>query len=620
MLYIVQNELLVTSGGSFSFCKIIFYSTLNLFRKCRSNASILVFYYKKPVIINQFFHTKTQRMDRRATLATLLGKKRVNKQISRQNFSPIMPPDGTLSAYTGEWGYAQAAHLLRRAMFGPTHAQIKEALGKGLAATVNQLLATLPMPEPPVNPSFQNDPVVPVGATWINAPYSAEVNVRGYRNQSLRAWTLGLILTEGFSIREKMTLFWHNHFAINLTNVNDPKFLYKYATTLRTYALGNFRALVKAITIDPAMLRFLNGNQNTKNAPNENYARELMELFTLGKGELAGSGDYTTFTEQDVLAMARVLTGWRDRGHYSNNAAVPVESYFLPNQHDTGTKQLSHRFNNIVINNMGDQEYAYLVDVIFQKPEVARFISRKLYRWFVYYEIDDATEQNVIEPMAQLLIDNNYEIKPVVEALLLSEHFFDVLNRGPMIKNPLDFIASVFKQTQTAFPPELGRRYNAWFQLFRLSPQMQMEYYNPPDVAGWKAYYQTPSFYRLWINASTLPHRMELTDALAGAGYNFGGFRVKINVLELIKTLDDPYDPNEVIRGFTDIFFPQPIEDEQIKALKEVLIPGLPDYEWGVEYTDYEANPNDTQLARSVEAKLQSLLKAMLSMPEFYLS
>ncbi len=560
-------------------------------------------------------------MNRRATLATMLGKP-VTKTLKPQQKQAIQPPnEGTLTPYSGTWSYDQAAHLLRRTTFGPSYASIKEAVSKGMNATIDQLLNDLPLPQPPVNPGNTNDPTVPIGATWVNAPYSPDINLRNYRNQSLRAWTFGLMLNEGISIREKMTLFWHNHFAINQMNVNDPKYFYNYATTLRSYALGNFREMVKAITTEPAMLRFLNGNQNTKNAPNENYARELMELFTLGKGELAGPGDYTTFTEQDVAEMAKVLTGWRDRGYNTNNPEIPVESYFQLNRHDTGSKQLSHRFNNVVITNLGNQEYAHLVNIIFQKPEVARFISRKLYRWFVYYEINNTIEQNVIEPMAQLLIENDYNIKPVVEALFKSEHFYDVLNLGPMIKNPMDFIVSAVKQTQIVFPQELGRLYNAWYRLFRLSPQMQMEYYNPPDVAGWKAYYQTPSFYRLWINASTLPYRMELTDLLTGNGFNLGGgLRLKIDALSFVKTLDDPFDPNLVISGFAKILFPQPLTEEQAKALKEVLIPGLPDYEWGIEYSDYLTNPVDTQLARSVEAKLQSLLKAILSMPEFYLS
>ncbi len=555
-------------------------------------------------------------MDRRATLATLLGRKQ-EETATQTLFSP---PPGTLAPYTGTWTFEQAAHLLRRATFGPTYPQIKEATTKGLNATITLLFKDLPMPAPPVNHNYAEDPTVPIGSTWINAPYNNSNNVRTYRNQSLRGWTMGLMLNEGVSIREKLTLFWHNHFALNTMNINDPKFLYVYANTLRTFAWGNFRDLVKAITIDPAMLRMLNGNQNTKLAPNENYARELMELFTLGKGDLAGPGDYTTFTEQDVLAMAKVLTGWRDKGHYSNDPAMTVGSYFQADRHDTSVKQLSHRFNNVTVANKGDKEYSDLVDIIFQKTEVSKFISRKLYRWFVYYEIDAATEQNVIAPMAQLLIDNNYNIKPVLQALLKSDHFYNILNVGPLIKNPLDFIASAFKPLQVAFPTDLAPQYNAWLVLFRLGPIMQMEYYNVPDVAGWKAYYQEPAFYRIWINASTLAPRMNYTNTMIGNGYNVNNFRVKIDVLKLAKTLDDPTNPIHVVEEFAKILFPQPLTAAQLTALKEILIPGLPDYEWGVEYTEYLEKPMDTTLAKAIETKLRNLLKAMLTMPEFYLS
>jgi uncharacterized protein (DUF1800 family) len=554
-------------------------------------------------------------MDRRATLAILRGKK------PSEAPAPPPGPNGSLTPYTGAWTYELAAHLLRRAMFGPTYAQIKDAVTKGLNATIDQLFKDTALPAPPVNHNSTEDPNVPIGSTWINAPYIDSNNVRTYRNQSLRAWTMGLLLTEGVSAREKMTLFWHNHFAINTMNINDPKFLYNYINTLRKHAWGNFRDLIKAITIDPAMLRFLNGNQNTKGSPNENYARELMELYTLGKGELAGPGDYTTFTEQDVLAMARVLTGWRDRGHYNANPMITMGSYFIPNQHDTGSKQLSHRFNNAVITNKDDKEYLDLIDLIFQKQEVARFISRKLYRWFIYYDIDAAAEQNVIEPMAQILIANNYNIKPAIQALLKSEHFYNMLNVGPLIKNPLDFIVSAIKPLQVELPnADLAARYNGWLSLYRLSPNMQMDYYNPPDVAGWKAYYQEPAYYRIWINASTLAPRMNFTNTLIGNGFNYNGFRVKIDVLKFVKTVSDPYDPNKVIEEFAKIIFPQPLPVEQRDALKEVLLPGLPDYEWGVEYTEYLEKPNDTTLAKAIETKLRNLLKAMLTMPEFYLS
>ena len=156
------------------------------------------------------------------------------------------------------------------------------------------------------------------------------------------------------------------------------------------------------------MLLYLNGNENTKEAPNENYARELLELFTIGKGEVAGPGDYTTFTEQDVQSMARVLTGWT-----INLLAIgtKLESIFLAPRHDTGSKQLSSRFNDEIIENAGDQEYSNLIDVIFEQDEVSKFICRKIYRYFINHEIDDEIEANIIEPMAQIIRDDNYEVE-----------------------------------------------------------------------------------------------------------------------------------------------------------------------------------------------------------------
>lgn len=529
------------------------------------------------------------------------------------------PPVSGLAPYTGPWTRAQAAHLLRRTTFGPTKAMIDAAVQAGLNATLTQLLADQPMPAPPVNHNNANDPNVAIGETWINAPYVSGVNLTGYRNQSLRAWTFGLIVNEGLSIREKMTLFWHNHFAVDNT-INDPKFLYRHITLLRSSALGNFRQLVKDVTIDPAMLRFLNGNQNTRNAPNENYARELMELFTLGKGPLAGPGDYTHYTETDVIQMARVLTGWRDTGYNTTNASVQVGATFLANQHDIGSKQLSHRFNNVVIPNMGANEYAHLVDIIFQKSEVARFISRKLYRWFVYYRIDDAVEANVIEPMAQILIANNYHIKPALEALLRSEHFYDSLNLGPMIKHPIDFVAGTFKQFGIPYSSALANRYNAWNNFIRLSIPMQMEYFNPPDVAGWKAYYQEPGYYRSWINAATLGPRVNFTNQIAGNGYVINSFRHQINVLELPNLVSDPFDPNVLIEELALWLYPQPLASNQIAYLKEFLLPGLQDFVWTNEWNAYTSNPTNNATRQAVENKLRNLMRAMLAMPEYHLS
>ena len=149
---------------------------------------------------------------------------------------------------------------------------------------------------------------------------------------------------------------------------------------------------------------------------------------------------------------------------------------------------------------------------------------------------------------------------------------------------------------------------------------MQQTYYELPSVAGWKAYYQEPVFYRNWISSATLAIRMQFTSTMLTQGITQFGATARVDVLKLATVLDDPYDPNTLIEGFVKLLFPQPITQAQLIALKEILIPGLPDFEWTVEYTDYLANPNNANLAAAVEAKLRNLLVAMTAMPEFYLS
>ena len=561
-------------------------------------------------------------MDRRTTLSLFLGINKENdgkKDVTAQMEAPARPIGGGIEPYSGPWTKTQAAHLLRRTTFGPTIADIRLSETIGLQQTLQTLFVEYPLPAGPLNLVYANDTNVPIGQTWVDKPFSAtDAGVLNYRNLSLRAWLYDLVLQDGMSIREKLTLFWHNHFATN--EVVEPNFQYHHLNLLRTFAWGNFKELVKRMTIDPLMLRFLNGNQNTRNGKNENYARELLELFTIGKGPLAGPGDYTFYTEKDVSEIARALTGWRDAGYRFTNPTVRPGSFFTASLHDTGTKTLSPRFGSATIPNQNENEYKTVVDIIFREDEVARFICRKLYRWFVYYQISAETEKDVIEPMAQILRDNNYEIKPALLALLSSKHFFDAPNVGPMIKNPIDFTLGLLRQTQTALPTGQSQKYNVLTTLFRTVALQQMEYLNPPDVAGWKAYYQEPAFYRTWINATTLGERMKFSDRFALEGHRYNNFLIRLDPLGLIKKLENPEEADSLIAELAQLLLPQPLTEDQVKELKEVLIPGLPDYEWTIEYNLHLNKPSDTALKNAVEGKLRSLFKAMFSMAEFYLS
>ena len=554
-------------------------------------------------------------MDRRATLSTIFGQ----SQKSQKAVKTAAVVTG-LDPYTGTWSYEQAAHLLRRTMYGPTNEQIKNAVQVGMTDTIFQLMNPGSLPSPPVNYYFEGDPNVPIGSTWIDQPNSVDNfnMINTSRNRSLAAWTVMQMYEEGISIREKMTLFWHNHFVT--ADINDPKFRYNYINRLRTNALGNFRNFVKEMTIDPSMLRYLNGNQNTKTAPNENYARELLELFTIGKGPIAGPGDYTNYTEDDVVAMAKVLTGWRDRG-FNDVQGNPVTAYYTQNRHDTTDKQLSFRFDNIVISNANENEYSNLVDVIFQKEEVAYFICRKLYRWFVFYDINNDVETNMIAPMAQLLIASDYEMAPVIEALISSEHFYEESNRSCMIKNPWDFTVGMIKELQIQIPTDQAIYYNTLRTIFNVPEILQMGYYNAPSVAGWTAYYQAPAFYQLWANSVTLPYRSQISTALALTGIQIqGADNAEVDFLGILNAFENPFEINPVIDEFVRMLFPRDISQNQKDYLKDILIPGLPDFEWNVEYSEYASDPTNETLINGIKNKIRNLLIAMLTMPEYQLS
>ncbi|MEZ4887085.1 MAG: DUF1800 domain-containing protein [Chitinophagales bacterium] len=577
-------------------------------------------------------------MDRRNLLtkpfATIKERFHSEKIPTSQSTEVVAPPDNKyfnsqlpntarsmagLEAYSGEFGNEQAAHLLRRCLFGTNKTEIEAAVNRGLQKTIEMLFAEQEKPPPPINYQFPDDPNVPIGETWVTAPITANVN--NYRRRSLQNWWFGLMMNQGVSLREKMTLFWHNHLVTELSVVLDAKYGYYYLDLLRTHALGNFKTLAEEITVTPAMLQYLNGRENVKAAPNENYARELFELFTIGKGPLVGNGDYTYYTEEDVIAAAKVLTGWRDRAVTDNG--IPGVN-FIPNRHTQGNKQFSHRFESYIIEENGAEEYKDLITMIFNKRQTARYLSEKLYRWFVYYVIDEAAYANIIDPMADMLIENSFEVAPVLEALLSSEHFFDSINYGVVIKNPLDFLIGIFKNFNIGLPPlEAGgliANYRIWTTLAAASENLQMTILNPPSVAGWIAYYQTPQYYQSWITSVTLPDRISYTDLLVQTGLGAGDNRIIINPFNFIAQFESAGDPNELIKDAARILFPKELTNDQYDYLKEVLIPGLPDYEWTVEYNEYLANPDDEALRLGVLTKLRNLLQTMLSLAEYQLS
>jgi len=518
-----------------------------------------------------------------------------------------------LAPYTGLWDKNTAKHLLNRTLFGFKKDELNTAVSDGLSVTLNKLLSAPLSPAPPLN-NYGN--IIPdancnFGETWVDKPLT-DPNIIGYRNASLQDWWLGLMIKQPVSIQEKLTVFWHNHFATEFDTVTFPNLNYTFIELIRMEGLGNFKTLVRDVTLHPAMLIYLNGEKNSKGAPDENYARELQELFTLGKGP------DSQYTEDDVKEAARLLTGYAV--NYTNFTTKWVE-----NNHDQDDKQFSSFYNNQVItgSKFKDVELDQLIDMIFTKDEVAKHICRKIYRFFVYYVIDDEVEQKIISPLAQTFIANNYEIKPVLEQLFASEHFFEEHVRGAVIKNPLDFVGGFYKAMNVSVSPETeienyynGLRFSNFFNII-----FSMLVGDPPNVAGWPAYWSSPSYHEFWINSVSIQKRNQLTDGLIwAAGITYVGANLVSDIIAYTETLDDPYDPNNLIAEILQLHIPKTLESNQIDGLKSILLSGqTEDYYWTQIWDVYQNDKSNMTNYQTVYFRLYAFYKAVFNLAEFQL-
>jgi uncharacterized protein (DUF1800 family) len=546
-----------------------------------------------------------------------MGAEQPNTEMEASPKSPRNILSG-ISPYVGPFDRLAKLHLLKRTMFGASPSDINHFSTLTLSQAVEELInPTVPLPSPPLNDYNANvsDPAVPAWQTWVNNQ-TTDGSVNFQRRNSLRKWWAGLMINQDRSIREKMTLFWANHWGTELTVISNAILGYRHHETLRRDALGNFKTMVKDITIDAGMLVYLNGFLNTNTAPDENYAREIQELFTVGKDPVTNLAPYA---EEDVKAAARVLTGWRINTTTGN-------SYFDAARHDGTNKVFSAFYGNRVITGRsgasGATETDELIDMLFLKEETSKHIVRKLYRWFVYYEIDANTEQLVIEPLAQIFRQSNYEIKPVLRALFNSEHFFDSLNRGCMIKSPCDMLIGHLREFEVQFPvsTDLVSNYGHWNFIRNSLAVMTQNLGDPPDVSGWPAYYQQPQFHEIWINHDTLPKRNQLTDYLIGSGHSNNSTRIQTDAVRFAATLPDPSNPDKLIEDSINILLGLSISISSRNKLKtDFLLSGQSsDYYWTNAWDAYVANPSQANI-NTVNTRLKGLFKYLMNLAEYQL-
>jgi len=345
--------------------------------------------------------------------------------------------------------YKSARHLSSRLEIGVDGDLTKTRVGLHVADVLESMI-----------PAEEITPSKPDFTPWneVSDFYDLDMDMRldMHREAKLEArrltsWWLEQIYHTEYPLLERMTIFWHGHFTSNATDVVWPQFVYRQNQLLRKHALGNFADLLREVTRDPAMLIYLNLKVNVKGNPNENFARELLELFTLGEGNYA---------EEDIVSAARAFTGWGldfETGEFE----------FREKYYDSDDKKFLGHEGNLNGND--------IVDILLQDSRTAELIAKKFWAEFINH---DEPDQHVIDHWATVFRDSGYEIKVLLNEVVHSGAFWREENKGVMIKSPVEFSVGMMR--------ELGLELESYYVLRKANQQLGQDLFYPPDVKGWR--------------------------------------------------------------------------------------------------------------------------------------
>ncbi len=388
------------------------------------------------------------------------------------------------------WDRKWAGHLYRRAAFGASLDEMRAAEQRGPRATLDLL--------------FQGDPGADelLPALLTAGQFTAEAN----EPAQLRGWWLYCMLHSGHPLREKLTLFWHNHFATSIAKVNSTREMFEQNKLLREHALGKFGPFLLAMSKDAAMLHWLDSNSNIKGKPNENYAREVMELFSLGVGH---------YTEKDIRQAARAFTGW-----HTDSDGFGFE--FNAKLHDDSVKT--------VLGQTGNWNGDDVLRIILNQPAAARFLVRKLYRFYVS-ETNEPSD-SFLEPLAESFRKSDYDISALVRTMLSSRHFFSDYAFRQRIKSPVEFVLGAVRAVYRDYDPKDKDHQPLTQQdLVRQIDSMGQLLFAPPNVKGWRGA-------KAWLNTSTVLSRDNFAQSLA-TGTLWGGVNgTAYTVYGLVSTVE----------------------------------------------------------------------------------
>ena len=383
-----------------------------------------------------------------------------------------------------DFTYDDAAHLLRRMGFGGNPAQISALQGMGMQSAVDSLL----------NFNLVDNSVLD-NILASSFDFSNPTDFTKFNSGELQRWWFTRIVYTARPFEEKLTLFWHNHFATAVSKVPEL-FMYIQNRMLRANGLGRFDDLLLKVAQDPAMLLWLDGITSSKGTPNENFARELQELFTLGIHDVVTNEQ--NYTEDDVKQIARAFTGWR---FYQPDQSQPFNFTFVVDngQHDFDSKTIYG-----VTANYGGED---VIPIIAARRSAARFLVKKIFEYFVYPVDASGADQPTIEKYADVYFNNNHSLAKLLRAVFTSDEFFSDRARFALVKSPPELIVGAIRMLGGKYNPGTSGSQGDANILAAFSVLLGQELFNPPDVSGWAGGLS-------WINTSTLLNRYTYGDFL----------------------------------------------------------------------------------------------------------
>lgn len=534
---------------------------------------------------------------------------------------------------TSPLGKRLAAHLLRRTTYNYNKKRIEEFALKTPQQALDILMADYsPWRDKPWTAAL-NGPYVDV-----TGPGTVEPN-RG-KNPRVTRDTVSWWLEEARrdeTMHHRMMTFLYQNFMVHARFAKAQCF-YDYIKYLQYYSLGNYKELAKKISLSSTMLMYLNGNGSKKNNPNENYAREYFELFTIGKGESISGTDFTTYTEYDVKQAAKIFTGWRRdyrRNKFDEDTNIP-RGFYRKKNHNTSDKTFSAAFNNTVITGGSSQAEAIqeiddLTEMIFGQMATAKNIVRKLYRFFVKAEITTAVENTIITTLATELKDDDYDLYNTIKNLLSSQHFYDEGDSvstdnmiGALIKSPKEIIDNIvnYFDVKTPIDNQFFKYYQRQVIPWQAKTEMKLGY--PNGVQGFDGYFLAPSFDRNWYSLDTAEPRLKIAksfvdgrDRLSPNGNRRMTAQTKINVMAWVTNTDNISDPSSaeiIVDELLEGLFPEtPSANRRSYFLNEIFLQNLAPISWTFEWQNFL----DTGDTAEVKEGLENLLTAVLTSPEF---